>query len=159
MENIEYVYTRGMSDSELTEQLASTNTGVLSLADDGDAYGIPLAHHYEDDHLYFRLGITEGSKKQRFIEETTTATYVVYGDTGAGGSWEPDSWSIIATGRLVELPATKEAASTTSPPPVWSPIRPAESPTSRANPALTFRRKATRSVLSTGPTITAPPPY
>lgn len=109
MEDIEYVYTRGMSDSELTERLAGTNTGVLSLAIDGDAYAIPLAHHYEDDHLYLRLGLTEDSKKRRFIEETTTATYVVYEDSGSGGSWDPDSWSVIATGRIVELPATDEA--------------------------------------------------
>ena len=109
MDNIEYVYTRGMNDSELSEKLSTANTGVLSLANDSDAYGIPLAHYYDGERLYLRLGVTDGSQKQAFIEETTTATYVVYGNPGAEGSWNPDSWSVIVTGRLVELPKKEEA--------------------------------------------------
>lgn len=79
MEHIEYEYTRGMDDDEIDERLRTSETGVLSLSREGDAYAIPLAHYYDEDGLYFRVGMTEGSRKRAFFETTETACYVLYG--------------------------------------------------------------------------------
>lgn len=106
MEHVEYTYTHGMDDSEIEDRLRTAETGVLALAGDGDAYAIPLAHHYDGEGLYFRLGMTEGSTKREFWETTETACYVLYGTEPTDDPRELDSWSIIVTGRLVELPET-----------------------------------------------------
>lgn len=106
MEHIEYAYTSGMSDSEVEQRLQDAETGVLSLADANDAYAIPLAHYYDGERLYFRLGFTEGSTKGAFWETTETACYVVYGAEPTDDPRELDSWSVIITGELVELSAS-----------------------------------------------------
>lgn len=103
MEHIEYAYTSGMDDSEIKERLQTTQTGVLALSDDGDAYAIPIAHYYDGDGLYFRLGATQRSTKQAFWETTKTACYALYGAEPTGDPRGLDSWSIIITGPLVEL--------------------------------------------------------
>ncbi|WP_435344292.1 pyridoxamine 5'-phosphate oxidase family protein [Haloarchaeobius sp. HRN-SO-5] len=103
MENVEYAYTRGMAESELEDRLRNTKTGVLSLAHDGEAYGIPLAHYYDGERLYFRLGDTGDTKKRSFIESTTTASYVLYGTEETEEAREIESWSVMITGTLHEL--------------------------------------------------------
>lgn len=103
MEHVEYAYTSGMDDSEIEERLQTAETGVLALSGDGDAYAIPLAHYYDGDSLYFRLGLTEGSTKREFCETTETACYVLYGAEPTDEPRGLDSWSIIVTGPLVEL--------------------------------------------------------
>lgn len=103
MKHIEYAYTRGMDKEELENRLRTAETGVLALADDGDAYAVPLAHYYGDG-LYFRLGITDDSTKQAFWDNTQTACYVLYGAEPTENPRGLDSWSIIVTGELVELP-------------------------------------------------------
>ncbi|MFB6092177.1 MAG: pyridoxamine 5'-phosphate oxidase family protein, partial [Haloquadratum sp.] len=70
MQHIDYAYTFGMDDAALEERLETTHTGVLSLSDGSDSYAIPLAHYYDGTALYFRLGLTEHSKKRRFLEAT-----------------------------------------------------------------------------------------
>jgi hypothetical protein len=76
MEHVEYAYTSGMDDSTIEERLQTAETGVLALSDDGDAYAMPLAHDYDGDSIYFRLGTTERSTKRAFWETTETACYV-----------------------------------------------------------------------------------
>lgn len=102
--HVEYAHSRGMDDSEIEARLESTETGVLALADDDDAYAVPLAHYYDGDGLYFRLGITDRSRKQAFWEPTDTACYVLYGTESTDDPRGIDSWSITVTGELVELP-------------------------------------------------------
>lgn len=107
MQHIEYTDTIGMDDSEVEDRLLTTDTGVLSLARDGEAYAIPLAHYYDGERLYFRLGDAEGSKKRSFWEATETACYALYGAEPTDDPRGLDSWSVIATGRLVELPESE----------------------------------------------------
>ncbi|MFC7132791.1 MULTISPECIES: pyridoxamine 5'-phosphate oxidase family protein [Salinibaculum] len=104
MDHIEYAYTSGMSEEEVETRLAEAPTGVLALCDDGDARAIPLAHYYDGERLYFRLGKTEGSEKWEALSTPGTATYVVYDAEPTEGPEELDSWSIHVTGRVRELP-------------------------------------------------------
>ena len=124
MKHIEYAYTRGMDSEELEDRLRSAGTGVLALADDGDAYAVPLAHYYDGDGLYFRLGITDDSTKQAFWDNTRTACYVLYGAEPTEDPRGLDSWSILVTGELVELPeAERERFDTAEINRHFSPIR------------------------------------
>ena len=104
MEHIEYAYTHGMDDAEVEERLETAETGVLALADGNDAYAVPLAHYYDGERIYFRMGSTEGSTKREFRETTETACYVLYGTEPTDDPRELDSWSVLVTGRLRELP-------------------------------------------------------
>jgi nitroimidazol reductase NimA-like FMN-containing flavoprotein (pyridoxamine 5'-phosphate oxidase superfamily) len=107
MKHVEYAYTSGMDDSEIEERLETAETGVLSLASDDDAYAIPLAHYYEDDSVYFRLGETAGSTKRAFWETTETACYVLYGAEPTDDPRGLESWSVIVRGPLTELSASE----------------------------------------------------
>lgn len=109
MEHIDFAYTTGMDEAAVEERLDETETGVLALSHDGEAYAIPLAHYYDGDGLYFRLGITEGSQKQTFIKTTETATYLLYDAEVTDAPRELDSWSIIITGTLHELPKERHS--------------------------------------------------
>ncbi|MEF8785634.1 MAG: pyridoxamine 5'-phosphate oxidase family protein [Haloarculaceae archaeon] len=104
MDHIEYAYTSGMSDDDVEKRLREARTGVLSLCDGADARAVPLAHYYDGENLYFRLGKTEDSEKWDAIERTETVTYVVYDAEPTDGPDELDSWSIHVTGNLQELP-------------------------------------------------------
>ncbi|WP_256290610.1 pyridoxamine 5'-phosphate oxidase family protein [Halobellus inordinatus] len=104
MDHIEYAYTLGMDDAAVEERLETTGTGVLSLADGDDSYAIPLAHYYDGDGLYFRLGVTDGSRKQELLETTDTACYVLYGTEDTDDPRGIETWSVLVTGRLTELP-------------------------------------------------------
>ncbi|MCL7416615.1 MAG: pyridoxamine 5'-phosphate oxidase family protein [Halalkalicoccus sp.] len=92
---IEYTYTRGMDDEAVARRLTDAETGVLALAAGDDAYAIPVAFHRENDRVYFRLAIHEGSEKAAYLESTARAALVVY-DT------EPpdDSWSVVLRGPI-----------------------------------------------------------
>jgi len=107
MEHIDYAYTSGLDDSEIEDRLQTAQTGVLALSGDGDAYALPLAHYYDGDSLYFRLGLTEGSTKRAFWETTETACYVLYGTEETDDPRGLDSWSVMVTGRLDELPESE----------------------------------------------------
>lgn len=103
MEHVEYAYTVGMDDAEIEDRLRQSQTGVLSLSNESDAYAVPIAHYYDGEGLYFRLGITEDSKKQEFLGTTETACYVLYDTEPTDDAAELESWSILVTGRLSEL--------------------------------------------------------
>lgn len=96
MKDIEYTYTLGMDETEVDELLRTHRTGSLALADDSEAYAIPVAYHVEDGAVYFRLGEHEGSEKMAFLDTTTRGCLLVY-DYDA----ERDtSWSIVVRGPL-----------------------------------------------------------
>ena len=82
MRNVEFVYTLGMDEAEVGEYLSRAETGVLSLAKDGE-------------DVFVRLGEREGSEKLEFLEATTAASLVVY-DAG-----DEESWSVLLRGDLV----------------------------------------------------------
>jgi len=124
MEHIEYAYTQGMDAAETEARLRSADTGVLSLSRGNDAYAIPLAHYYDGERLYFRFGSTEGSTKRAFLETTEMACYVVYGTDTTDNPNEIESWSVVVTGRLTELPDDEyEAFDTAAINRRFSPIR------------------------------------
>jgi len=103
MDHVEYAYTGGMDDDEIERRFRSVDTGVLSLAKGDEAYAVPLAHHYDGEHLYFRLGKTDDSTKWAWIDATERANYVVYGTEPAVDADEIESWSVQITGTLREL--------------------------------------------------------
>ncbi|WP_049984924.1 pyridoxamine 5'-phosphate oxidase family protein [Halobellus rufus] len=107
MQHIEYAYTYGMDDEAVRERLETTGTGVLGLSKDNDSYAIPLAHYYDGERLYFRLGVTDGSTKQAFLESTETATYVLYDTEPTPDAREIDSWSVLVTGTLTAIPESE----------------------------------------------------
>lgn len=98
IEHIDYVYTIGMTDSEVDECLHEGEAGVLALANGGRAYAVPASYYYDGLSLFFRLGDDEHSKKHEFIETTDEACFLLYGIDAPG-----ESWSIIATGTLREV--------------------------------------------------------
>lgn len=68
-----------MTESELAEFLDERGQGVLSLARDGDAYGVPVSFGYDDDTLYFvLLQFGDASEKLEFAEATGTATFSTF---------------------------------------------------------------------------------
>lgn len=104
MRDVEYVYTGGMTETEVDDRLRSSETGVLSLADGGRAYAVPVSYHYDDGSIFLRLGDDDHSEKLELVETTEEACFVVYGVD------EPDeSWSVVVTGTLREVPDDDEA--------------------------------------------------
>lgn len=93
-----YDYTIGMTDDELEERLRAESIGVLSLADGGESYAIPVAYHYDEETVFIRLGLHPNSRKADMIEMTDTACFLLYGAEPIDASW-----SIIATGTLRQI--------------------------------------------------------
>ncbi|NHN59591.1 MULTISPECIES: pyridoxamine 5'-phosphate oxidase family protein [Halorussus] len=104
MEHVEYVYTFGMTDAELDDRLRAGEAGVLSLADGGDAYGVPVGYHFDGESLLVRLGDSEGSTKMEYLDATETATLVVYEKES-----DEESWSVVVRGTPRELPPKPDA--------------------------------------------------
>ncbi|KAB1196845.1 MULTISPECIES: pyridoxamine 5'-phosphate oxidase family protein [Haloferax] len=100
MEDIEYVYTVGMDDETIAERLDEASSGVLSLADDGRAYAIPVHVTLDEEggRLLFRLTDDTHSEKMQFVEKTNEATFICYDDCG------DESWSVMARGTVRVLP-------------------------------------------------------
>jgi len=95
MDNVEYVYTSGMNESDIDDHLRAGEHGVLGLASDSDAYAIPLSYHYDGDRFLVRVSEHDGdSTKGRFLETTETATFVCYQAS------TDESWSIHVRGRI-----------------------------------------------------------
>jgi hypothetical protein len=101
MEHADYVYTTGMDEAEIEETLRSGTNAVLALADDGEAYAIPLNYHYDGDRLLLRVS-THGelAAKERFLRATDTATLVCHEVD------EDGSWSILVRGPVREWAET-----------------------------------------------------
>jgi hypothetical protein len=96
-----------MEDAEISDRLRDVGTGVLGLATGRDAYAIPIAHYYDGESLYFRLGRTEHSEKWEAIEKTETASYVVHGTEPTDDPKELESWSIVVRGPLSPVPESE----------------------------------------------------
>ena len=100
MEHVDFTYTAGMDEAQVDQRLRDTETGVLSLADDDDAYAIPLAFHYDGgDALLLRLGRFADSEKMAYLESTRRACFVLYGYESPR-----ESWSVLVTGELHPVP-------------------------------------------------------
>lgn len=75
-----------MDALDIASFLEEHGTGVLALADEGDAYAIPVSYAFDEDEdaIYLRLGFAPGSQKERYLEHTDHVSFVVYADTAAG---------------------------------------------------------------------------
>lgn len=98
MKHVNYTYAVGMTDEAVDRRLRENDTGVLSLARDGDAYAIPAAYYYDGTSLLLRLGDHPESDKMRYIESTENACFVVHEKRGEG-----DAWSVVVNGPLRRL--------------------------------------------------------
>lgn len=68
-----------MSDDEVAEYLYERGHGVLTLADDGTSYGIPISFGYDGEAIYLSLiEFGDTSKKLDFIENTDQACLITY---------------------------------------------------------------------------------
>lgn len=110
MDPTNFVYTVGMTDSEVTDVLERRTSGVLSFAVDDDAYAIPISYHYADGSVYFRFGNDRDEAGKVAAAETTgDACFVLYEED------DEDSWSVILSGplRRVDDPAARGFDETT----------------------------------------------
>jgi hypothetical protein len=104
MKHVEFVYTVGMDEEAVGEYLSGAETGVLSLARESEAYGVPVHVHFDGDAVFVRLGEHEDSEKFEFLGATSSASLVVYGVDA------DESWSVVVRGPLVregEVSATE----------------------------------------------------
>jgi len=96
-------YGKTMGEHEIKEFLNDQATGVLSLSNDGRAYGIPVSFAFDEEtgRVIMDLGFAEGSKKRTFIETTKEVCLTVY-------DWQsPTEWrSVVVTGPLTRLDET-----------------------------------------------------
>lgn len=106
MDHVEYVYTSGMSESDIDGHLRAGEHGVLGLADHDDAYAVPLSYHYDGERLLLRVSEHDhDSEKGQFLETTNTATFVCYEAS------TNESWSIHVRGPLQKWETDVEEAS------------------------------------------------
>lgn len=96
-------YGKTMGQHEIEEFLNDQATGVLSLSNDGRAYGIPVSFAFDEEagRVIMDLGFAEESKKRTFLETTEEVCLTVY-------DWRsPTEWrSVIVTGPLTLLDET-----------------------------------------------------
>lgn len=89
--------SREMSREETDEFLRSQGHGFLSLADQNQAYGIPIVYGYDPEEELFttELLFEEPSRKGEFLSASEEVTLCVY-------EWEDlTEWrSVIASGEL-----------------------------------------------------------
>jgi len=89
-----------MTDAETDALLGRRETGVLSLARDGEPHAVPVSYGYDasDRRFCMRLVSTPGGEKDRFLTDSPPVRFVVYE--------EDDSTyrSVIANGRLELVP-------------------------------------------------------
>jgi nitroimidazol reductase NimA-like FMN-containing flavoprotein (pyridoxamine 5'-phosphate oxidase superfamily) len=69
-----------MADEEVDVVLERAGVGVLSLARDAEAYGVPVSFGFDGaDRVYFVfVGFGPGSRKEAFAEATRRASFAVY---------------------------------------------------------------------------------
>lgn len=103
MKHTEYVYTTGLDEASVEEHLRTADHCVLSLADGGDAYAIPVSCHYDGEHVLLRLSEHGDEAKFDYLDTTGTAATTFFGVDG------DDSWSVLLRGRLVERDTPDEA--------------------------------------------------
>lgn len=112
METFPGIQGNEMDDETARQFLRDQGFGVLSLADAGVAYGIPISYGYdtETERLYFVfLRPGEKSQKERFSEATERASFLTF-DVPSREEWR----TVIATGTIRavdddEWPAVRDA--------------------------------------------------
>lgn len=87
-----------MTDEEVETFLRDHGVGVLALADEGRAYGVPISFGYDGDRLFFVFLRGETSRKETFAEATTQATLTTF-EVGDRHKWE----SVVVTGTIREV--------------------------------------------------------
>ena len=94
-------YGKTMAADDISTFLNEQATGVLCLATEQRAYGVPVAFAYDEaeDRAIMDLGFAEDSKKRRFIEASEEVCLTVY-------EWDdPHDWtSVVLSGSLEPLP-------------------------------------------------------
>ncbi len=90
-----------MSDAEIDRFLGEHETGVLSLARDGEPYAIPISYGYDDENrqFYLRLVSKPDSTKRTFLDSSPNAHIVVYNESDDGETY----WSVVASGILEDI--------------------------------------------------------
>ncbi|KYH26532.1 pyridoxamine 5'-phosphate oxidase [Halalkalicoccus paucihalophilus] len=90
----------GMDREEIEAFLHEQGIGVLSLANNGEAYGVPVSFGYDgEERLYFVfLQVGEESRKEAFAAATERASFTV-SDVESKHAWR----SVIAHGRIREV--------------------------------------------------------
>jgi nitroimidazol reductase NimA-like FMN-containing flavoprotein (pyridoxamine 5'-phosphate oxidase superfamily) len=81
--------------------LAAKGHGVLALARDDEAYGVPVSYGYDEaeDRVVFQFLYDRESKKRQFVEAGGIVTLTVTEWTS------PEEWrSVIVTGELQRVP-------------------------------------------------------
>jgi hypothetical protein len=112
METFPRIQGNEMDDETARAFLRDQGFGVLSLAADGEAYGLPISYGYDraTERLYFVfLRPGETSKKERFGEATARASFLTF-DVPSREEWR----TVIAEGSLRrveddEWPAVRDA--------------------------------------------------
>lgn len=91
-----------MSDEQIDAFLGRNETGVLSLARDGEPYSIPVSYGYEADsrQVYLRLVSAPGSQKRAFLGADPSATLVVYDSAETD---ETTYRSVVVSGSLRQV--------------------------------------------------------
>lgn len=88
-------------DEEATRNfLLNQGTGVLALPTGGTPYVIPMSFGYDgDSRLYFTFVLGPRSRKESLVDETSTASFLVY-DAKSPFIWQ----NAFLTGTLSEVP-------------------------------------------------------
>lgn len=88
-----------LSDRDIDSFLSRHETAVLSLAQGGQSYAIPISYGYDRAHrrFYLRLVSNPESEKREFLKTTPHARLVVYEED------DPIYTSVVATGTLHEI--------------------------------------------------------
>lgn len=88
-----------LSDEEIDAFLGRHETGVISLAQEGKSYAIPISYGYDTTHrrFYLRLISNPESEKREFLTSTPHTRIVVYEED------DPVYTSVVATGTLSEI--------------------------------------------------------
>ena len=95
-----------MDAEERAAFLQEQGTGTLSLANRGEAYGIPVSFGYDGERLYFFLiRFGEGSEKLDFAEMTTRACFSTY-TFDDQHHWQ----SVVVRGSLERVPQNRADA-------------------------------------------------
>ena len=89
-----------LSREETDSILGRHETGVLSLAREGEPYAIPISYGFDIEarRFYLRLVSTPESEKRRFLASSPHARLVVYEED------DPIYRSVVTIGTLNEVP-------------------------------------------------------
>lgn len=92
-----------MPESAIDQLLRERGIGVLSLANDGVPYGLPLSFGYDGNRAYFLFaGHSEEGRKVRYAEASEEASLLVF-EVESDGVWR----SVVVRGSLTRITPTE----------------------------------------------------